>query len=301
MYLIIRSFFYDKNNKVTTRIIRLSLVFILLIIFATIFYGSFIEPQRIKRKTTDINLATTEKKEKIKIIFISDIHAGPNKKTGFVKKIVKLIEQEKPDLILFGGDFIYWEPEHGKYISPLALLLPTYKDRMFTVFGNHEFNLSSFLNEKYFDKTTILREELNKAGIKILENQGETITIDNNKIFIAGIKELWTGQADANKPLENLQNKNIIKILLAHNPDIILDKNSEKYNLILSGHTHAGQIRLPWIGAVPSLPTELGKTFDRGLFKLKQGYLYISAGIGETGTRARLFNRPEFTIINLDL
>jgi len=301
MYLIIRSFFYDKKNKVTTRLVRLSLVFLLLIIFSTIFYGSFIEPQQIKIKTTDLNLNTTKQNEHIKIVFISDIHAGPNTQTGFVRRIVKLVKQEKPNLILFGGDFIYWEPEHANYLKPLEELKNLYPEKMFAVLGNHEFNLGSFMSEKYFDKTTILREELNKAGIKVLENQGETITINNNKIFIAGIKELWTGQADANKPLENLQNKNIVKILLAHNPDIIQSTDSEKYNLILSGHTHGGQIRLPIIGAVPRIPTELGRAFDMGLFKLKQGYLYISSGIGETGTRARLFNRPEFTIINLDL
>ena len=93
----------------------------------------------------------------------------------------------------------------------------------------------------------------------------------------------------------------IIKILLAHNPDAIYLPGAEQVDLILSGHTHAGQIRLPWIGPVPSVGTELGKDYCYGLFKKEDTLLYVSSGIGESGPRARFFSLPEIALINIDL
>ena len=93
MYLIIRSFFSDKKDKVRTRIVRVIGLFFLLIIFSTIFYGSFIEPQRIVVTDYKVNLNKTEVTENIKVVFISDLHVGWYKDFVFVERVVDKIKK----------------------------------------------------------------------------------------------------------------------------------------------------------------------------------------------------------------
>ena len=87
---------------------------------------------------------------------------------------------------------------------------------------------------------------------------------------------------------------------MSHNPDAVLSEITvEKADLVLSGHTHGGQIRLPWLGSISGMPNILGREYDLGLFDYQGTNLLISAGLGETGPRARLFNPPEIILLNL--
>jgi predicted MPP superfamily phosphohydrolase len=300
MRVIGRSFFYckDETGQPKTKIVRLAILFGLAVVFSLVFWGSFIEPRLIKTNHLDISLATTRQKESIKIALVSDLHVGLYKKFGFVQRVVKKIDENAPDLVLFAGDFILGEERNTNYLSPLAPLGKRYPS--FAVTGNHEFDLAFAIDPDYNYKTATLRRLFNKWGIIILDNQTRKISIKNNTFNIGGAPDLWTGKADLTV-INKFIDPRYPKILLCHNPDIILENGAENFDLILSGHTHNGQIRLPLLENIPSLPTKLGRLFSAGLFKLKNGYLYITAGLSETGPRARLFNRPELTIINLDL
>ena len=298
MYVIIRSFFYDKKNKVKTKFIRLLIVALLLFVFCAIFWGSFIHPRKFVTKVVEINLNKTEETENIKIAFLTDLHLGPYKQKGYLKKVMTEVDSYNPDLILFGGDFLYDEEKEARFLAPLINWANKYP--IYAVTGNHEFSTGKYGDPKYKDKTQLLRFQFKNWNIKILDNESEEIIITGHKLSISGIEDLWTGRASLEPIIEKIDESEI-NILLSHNPDIILDTQHEKFDLILSGHTHAGQIRLPWVGSIPNIPTELGRAYDQGLFKLKNGQLYISAGLGESGVRARFFNPPELTIINLDL
>ncbi|MBI5077058.1 metallophosphoesterase [Candidatus Falkowbacteria bacterium] len=220
------------------------------------------------------------------------------KKSGFVRKVANKIDEEAPDLVLLTGDFILGRESNALYLSPLKDIGQKYPT--FAVTGNHEFDLAFAGDLDYKDKTATLRKLFNQWEISILDNQTKKITLGEGTINIAGVPDLWTNKANLDV-INNFIDPRYPKILLSHNPDIILDKESENFDLILSGHTHNGQIRLPFIGNIPSMPTKLGRAFSAGLFKLKNGYLYITAGLGETGPRARLFNRPELTVLKINL
>ncbi len=297
MYVIIRSFFIPENKKVKTKIFRIVLAICLGIIAVVIFYGSFIEPRRIKVKTIEINIGKTASEEKLTIVFLSDLHVGPYKKDDYVKKIIKNIERINPDLIFLGGDMLFGKEHEAKYLYPFKSLAHEYK--IYAITGNHEYNAGKYGDPKRLDQTRLLRQNFNDWGITLLDNL--TIEYDHKgeKITISGIEDIWTGKADLKKVRSNIDAQKT-NLLLAHNPDVILDKDHDGFDLILSGHTHAGQIRLPWIGALMGVPTILGRNYDHGLFKFDENYLYISAGLGESGTRARLFNPPELTIIKID-
>ena len=298
MYVIMRSFFYNQENKPKTKIIRISILCSLAIIFLIIAWGSFIEPRLIKIKHLEINLNATIQPEKIRLAFVSDFHAGPYKKNFFISRVVNKIIKQNPDVILLGGDFIENKESASYYLRPLKKLAEQYPT--FAVMGNHEYNLSKFRGPKQKNRSQTLRRLFKEWHIPILDNQTQVVRTDKGWINITGLPEIWTGEANI-AIAEYNSDPRAPKILLCHNPEIIIDQKANDFDLILSGHTHGGQVRLPWIGSVPPLPTSLGRSYDRGLFKLKNGYLYITAGIGTNLTRARLFNPPEITIIDLDL
>ena len=128
----------------------------------------------------------------------------------------------------------------------------------------------------------------------------------NNATFILiGLDDWLAGKTDMPQALSNLQSSNLPInqspiLLLVHNPYFILDPESKKSDLILAVNTHGGQVRLPFIGPVPRLPSQLPRTFDKGLFQIDNDTnLFITSGIGESCPRARLFNPPEIVILEL--
>lgn len=296
--IIVRSFFYDNKSGANAKIKRSAVLIPLVLIFVSVFHGSFIEPQKLAITNIYVDLGKTTQNENVKIAFISDPHAGPYKREKYLTKVVDKIIELNPNIVLLGGDYIENKEAEAKYLSPLKNL--TDKFPIFAVTGNHEFKVGHENDSHYTDKTGLLRKLFNEWNIPILDNANRILTIGGSNVAICGIEDIWTGRANLAEAEANVTAA-IPKILLAHNPDTILDKQSDDFDLILSGHTHAGQFRLPLIGPIVPIPDELGRAFDYGLFKLPSGYLYVTSGLGETGVRARLFNEPEIAFINLNL
>jgi len=294
-YRWIRAFFYfkDKKRSKTKLIIAIILIFGWLIVF----YGSFIESKMLFANQYDININKTESNEKIKIAAISDPHFGPFKKYEYSQKIADKTNEQNPDLIVLLGDYIYGLEENAKYLEPIIKLSEKYP--IFVISGNHDYHLPEFKSPKQKDKTQILRQMLKKYQLDLMENANQQLTINNQQFYLVGIKEIWTGEADLELAMQNVDPEKPI-IMLCHNPDFIIQAH-DKIDLMLSGHTHGGQITLPALGPVPSLPDELGRKFDKGLFKFNNSQLFITSGVGEAGPRARLFNPPEIAILNVDL
>jgi predicted MPP superfamily phosphohydrolase len=296
---------------ITTRHQGLAIFAILGIIFificqALVIYGSFIAPRRIQIVRKNINL-NNEKKTKttnLKIIVAADFHVGPFKKNAFVEKIVKLINRENPDLVVMPGDFVFsheQKKEQVEYMSPIKNIKAKYG--VFATLGNHDYELFriaklDFLPKKDRSKCDYIAKQLEKFGIQVLRNEIKEI-LPNVKI--AGLEDIWGNTGDFNDVFNKIKPQEHV-ILLEHNPDIILDKRNKKADLVISGHTHAGQIRLPIIGPLYGIPTKLNNKYSCGLFNLKHGNkLYITKGAGEAGTRARLFSSPEIVVLNVKL
>jgi uncharacterized protein len=298
MYVIIRSFFYDKKQNVHTKLIRIILLLVFTFVIACLIWGSFVLPRQLNLIKTTINLEQTIETENIQIAFISDLHVGPYKKSGFIEKAVNQIIEQQPDLVILGGDYLFVKEAEAKHLAPLEELGKRFP--VYAVTGNHEFHAGKYGDKKFNDETGLLRTLFEKWHINMLNNENSTVFIKNSEFNLVGIEDLWSLQAKPELAFENYR-ATLPTILLSHNPDILLDKHHELADLILSGHTHGGQIRLPYLGSVPNLPTQLGRAYDKGLFKTKNGYLYITEGLGESGVRARFFSKPEISIITLDL
>ena len=281
--------------------LSLFIVIILLIGSTTLLYGSFIEPRILVTNYYEVDLPNLDKP--IKIAFLSDFQAGKYKQTDWITKVVNRILILKPDLIFIGGDQIdneTYAPEEFGYLLPLKELskkIPTY-----AILGNHEYGIGSGLsvNDASFrvaDMSSDAIKNMKELGIYLLRNNLEKITINSSSFYLFGGDEFWGNHLK----FDNLSNRkeNIPTVALIHNPSFILELHPAM-DLILSGHTHGGQIRLPFLGPIGIVDSVLPKKYYQGLNNLENNErILVTSGDGESGARARLFNPPEIILLTI--
>ena len=269
---------------------------IILGILGIIFYSRFIETSLFETKEYKIsngNIANDF--SGLKIIHISDIHYGRITSTKMIKKIIKEVNLIKPDIIVITGDLIdkdatLTEKDISFLKDSLAKLESKYGK--YSIYGNHDITYS---REKI--------EEIYKySNFKLLVNDYDIIYGKKNEaLFIGGLDSLLEGEQNIEKTMSYFNDHEDIlyKILLVHEPDST-DNILEKYpntNLILAGHSHNGQVRLPLIGAVYT-PSGSKKYYDN-YYKINETDLYISSGIGVSRINFRLFNKPSINFYRI--
>lgn len=274
-----------------------------IIFFGVIFYGSFIEPRFISVSEFQLDLSKQSPTENFRLALISDLHVGPYKDEVWLKKVADKLETLKPDAVLIAGDHTFHETHHAWYLTGLkevTKLFPTY-----AVLGNHDYNLgyenhrpTTNINE---ERASTVAEILRASGVTVLINEAVEIKVGEKKFVLAGLDEVLTGRSSLIPALVEVDRESVPVIALAHHPDFMMLPDRALVDLALFGHTHGGQIRLPLWGAVPRLPIELGQEYDQGYFEYRGTPMIITRGIGESGTRARLFAPPEIVIIDLQI
>jgi len=254
-----------------TNIKELNIGIICLISILLILIYGLIKGRKIYVKT--IQLSSSKIKREYNFLFISDIHLGTNN-INHLLNILKKIKEIKYDFLLIGGDLI---DSNSFEIENLKILKNINKDIYF-VNGNHEYYLKDFKNK--IDK-------LNNYNIKVLINQGITI----QDINLIGVDDLQSVDSKINH-VKKLRKEGLFNLLLSHKPDIWDDiKNGNE--LMLSGHTHNGQI-FPF-----NLIVKLKFKYIYGLYKKSNSNLYVSSGAGCWGPKIRLGTSNE--IINFKL
>lgn len=277
-----------------------SLIFILTVSFFLIFWGSFIEPKILLIKKEKIDLVNFD--QKIKIVYITDLHIGAYKKDDYLSFLVKTIIKEKPNLVLIGGDTV----DNGYIEEEIKLLHPFKKLTdvipVYAISGNHEYGVGYENGEltKRLTSTDKLKEFLEKINITYLENDLFEIEIKGQGFYLFGADEFWADKTDFSV-LEKRE-KNIPTIAIIHNPAILLTNYyPDNIDLSLFGHTHGGQIRLPFLGPIGRVDNILPKEMYKGYLQNKDNNkIFVSSGAGETGIRSRLFNPPELVIFEIE-
>jgi hypothetical protein len=158
------------------------------------------------------------------------------------------------------------------------------------VLGNHDHWLDAAVGRRY----------LAAHAIGLVENRHRVLARGGAQLVVAGVDDLWTGRQDLIAAFAGAPPADRApRILLCHNPDFAVDPDLPRHGvrLMLSGHTHGGQVYLPGLGA-PVLPIR-HKQFARGLVKTAWGYVYVTRGIGQTSPPARVLTRPEVAVIRL--
>ena len=262
---------------------------ILIITVLACIVWAIIEPNLLVAKNIDLYIPNWSRSlDNTKIAVISDLHIG-SRSVGLkkVEKIVYKTNAQKPDIVLFLGDFDALLINANKITSEdiaerFKLLDAPYG--VISVLGNHD-----------FEPTGIVKNILSKSNIKLLEDESVKISINNNDIYFVGLKDLWFAHPNTKAAVNQVKTKDPI-IVLSHNPDTFDDIPSN-VSLILGGHTHGGEIKLPFLGA-PFVPSNYGQRFVKGHVVEDNKHIYITSGIG-TLSRLRFGNIPEIVILNL--
>jgi predicted MPP superfamily phosphohydrolase len=249
-------------------------------------YARHIETHRLVIEQVEIPFSKIPPAlEGLKIVLLSDFHLHPYTQIDFVQQTVVTANALEPDLIVLTGDYVLKQAESIFELGPvLASLNARYG--VFTILGNHDL----------WTNRQVVRQGLVEAGLPVLHNEGLSLAIGRERLYLAGVDDGWSGQPDLTAALAK-RPSDIFTILLAHEPDLA-DRFAQdgRVALQLSGHSHGGQVRLPGLGA-PVLPF-LGRKYDQGHYKVKEMQLYTTRGIGLT-VPIRLNCPPEITALRL--
>jgi len=224
--------------------------------------------------------------EGFKVIHITDIHLSLLTHIDVVEKAVALANSVNPDVALLTGDFI-WKNSAAMFDLAPVLTQINARHGVFASLGNHEL----WANE------TIVKQAMLEARLPLLENQGVDLPVGKGSVYIAGLDDAWSGEPDLDASLAKNHN-NAPVILMCHEPDVA-DRyaRTNKIALQLSGHSHAGQVRLPLYGPV-ALPY-LGRKYEMGLYRIEDMWLYTNRGLGVISVPLRYNCPPEVTVITL--
>jgi len=232
-----------------------------------------------------------------KILQISDLH---NKQFGNNQDVlIQKIKSIDPDIIAITGDLIDSKSYDAKVsmelIRELVMEYPIY-----FVTGNHE---------KWSGKYNDLEKELKKHHVIILRNEHVTIQKGEQKINLLGIDD--PAFVAGNRDERNVVKDEILKakfemkphtynVLLSHRPEFLVEYAKEKIDLVLSGHAHGGQVRLPFIGGLVAPNQGIFPTYTAGLYEKQNTSMVVSRGLANSVIPQRIFNRPELVVVQLN-
>lgn len=272
---------YFKLLKKTCWVVILNVVIILGLTFV---YAAIIEPNWIEVKEQPVYISGLPPAfEGFRIVQLSDLHG----KLFFNRKISVEVNKLNPDLVVITGDV--FDQSEKTPVQYLKIVFDGIKARYGTyfVFGNNEDNL---------DKLKI-KQKLAAINVKTLINENVPLTISGSRIYLVGIDDPYSQNYDFSKALKGTGSEP--KVLLAHTPEIIYEAVKHEIDLTIVGHTHGGQILIPFFPRLTSNVTEGYEKYLAGLFRVGNTQMYVNRGLGENDIHMRFLTRPEITVIVL--
>ncbi|WP_165044478.1 metallophosphoesterase [Dysgonomonas sp. ZJ709] len=228
-----------------------------------------------------------------KIIFISDIHCDRYFTSEDVAKLVNRINEREPDIIIIGGDIVSKNP---RYLLPFFVEIKNLKSKYGTYFvlGNHD----------HWEDPVLISQQMTECGFHSCDNQSYWIKVGNDSIKIGGVGDFWEDVQIIGNTTDDVKIHDFC-ILISHNPDYLEVLDSDHVDLMLSGHTHGGQITFfgLWAPIMPSTGhpeyMQTGNKYRYGWLKKNNISLYVTSGIGMGGFPFRFFAPPEIVEITL--
>jgi predicted MPP superfamily phosphohydrolase len=221
-----------------------------------------------------------------RIAHLSDLHIGTYTPKSWGARWTRAANGRRADIAVVTGDLVSSGVEFHEDIAEVVSGL-TAKDGVFVSMGNHD----------YFGDAEPLVTLLAERGAKVLRNEGVTLERNGKSLYLAGIDDTWTGRDDMDLALRARPSEAPV-VLLAHDPERFREALKRDVALTLSGHTHGGQIAVPFLSRRLSL-SHLTHHFHQGLYRQGKSALYVHPGLGTTGPPMRLGVAPAVVILTL--
>jgi predicted MPP superfamily phosphohydrolase len=232
----------------------------------------------------------------LRLVQISDVHHGPWIPLSHVRQIVQTANALSPDVILLTGDYVHRSPA---YITPVVETLSKLRATIgiVAVLGNHD----------WWEDGPLMQREFARVGIPLIDNTRRFITPDRalvdratEGLCLAGVGDLYTDIQRYGDALGDVPS-DMPRLLLSHNPDVaeVPELAAHRVDLMLSGHTHGGQIYVPGLGT-PIVPSMYGQKYARGLVQGPTCPVFVCRGLGHTVLPVRVGVRPEMAVIELE-
>lgn len=257
-------------------------------------YSTLVEPGLFSVETVRLQLNRLSRAfAGMRLVQISDIHMGGWMNRERFQHVADLVTAEKPDALLITGDFLLGHNlteateqalvDLTEILSALAASIPS-----FAVLGNHD----------YWVGVDAVRMILAESGVTELTNKVFTLWRGSDCLHLCGVDDIWEGDVRLEEVIAQLDDHSAA-ILMAHEPDYAdTSAAAGKFDLQLSGHTHGGQIAIPFLGP-PILPY-LGRKYHTGLYKVGDMFQYTNRGVGMARLPLRFNCRPEITVFVLN-
>ena len=264
--------------------------------WARLSYGFHVEPTWLELNRLTIHLSGLPHCfDGFRIVQLSDLHCGWHLPMEYIRGAVDLANAQHGDLAVVTGDFIH---KGYKHIEPAATAVAELRAEhgVFAVLGNHDFAVRNALGvRRHRDLHQTIDYALSGKGVRVLRNEHACLTRDDAALFLGGVDDLWSRACDPLKALADVP-ADAPRVLLAHNPQTIECLEGQRCDLMLSGHTHGGQIDWPGLGR-PFL-AKRARQFAAGLYQQGATQLYVNKGVGY-GWRFRFRVRPEIAVFTL--
>ncbi len=229
--------------------------------------------------------------DNVRIAFVADLHScyyGEGQ-----TELLSCIDEQQPDIILFGGDIVDDDLPFDNAVTVLKSLAGKYP--CYYVSGNHEY---------WSGKIDIIKQMIAGYGIIILEGQGETVAVNEQLINICGVDDAEIGESNFMQQIVNAEGQTdptLFTIFIAHRPEYINTYLQYDFNLILSGHAHGGQWRIPGIINGLLAPNQgFFPKYAGGIYEFSDKTFIVSRGLAKESTRIpRIFNPPELVMVDI--
>ncbi len=237
----------------------------------------------------------------LKLVQISDLHFYEHTDPAYYARVSTAIAALQPDLLIMTGDVVHFGPDFvdaaGEFLTPLQARLGK-----IAVLGNHD----------YYDghNSQKIRPMLAKAGFNLLVNDNRSFERDGQRLWIAGLDDLWYGRPNIEDALRGIPTATELTVALTHNPllfDPLALGDLGQVDLVLAGHTHAGHVYIPFLQMIYQRIFRM--KYRYGLFEKNGCQLYVTSGVGSAAfylkdqkigfPRFRFNTHPEISVLTL--
>lgn len=224
-----------------------------------------------------------------RLLQVSDIQISPDYPVDRLEVLVEKINSQNPDIVVFTGDLfdVYSEYHPVDQVTGMLAKIQAPNGK-YAIWGNRDYGGGA--ENQY-------RNIMEEAGFTLLENSGVTIPYNGSELAIAGLDDSLLGRPDIKKTEESLAQTADYKILLLHEPDMIDDFSSGCVDLALAGHSHGGQVRVPFFHV---FTTSLAEKYTKGFYQVNGIYLYVNTGIGTSHIPVRLMVPPQIAVFDIE-